>query len=91
MDHRITLTNGRLFIKNYSSSLEVFINGEHGFTYSFDGDIEYTTEENIESFINDKLEDYIELTAADKAKLYDELKTLFYFHSSEIHHLGEKI
>lgn len=86
MDHRIKLTNGELLLRTYHSNFMCFINGECCIHYSHDGDDDFTTKENIDSFIEDKLENYIDITPEDKDKLVDELTCIFYPHSSEIHY-----
>lgn len=81
----IKLTNGELKIKYYNSNLEAFFNGECT-NYSFDGDLDYTTEENINSFIDEYLEGNLNmnLTSEDIEKLHFELHAIFYAHSSEV-------
>jgi hypothetical protein len=85
MDHRIKLTNGELLLRTYHSNFDCFINGEYRFPYVHDGDEDFTTKENIDSFIENKLENYIDITSEDEDKLVDVLTGIFYPHSSEIY------
>lgn len=81
----IKLTNGELGIKYYNSNMVVYYNDESAH-YDFDGDRDFTTEENIDSFIESKLVDELGMiiTAEDNKKLHYELHNYFYAHSSEI-------
>lgn len=80
----IKLTCGDLTIKFYQSNLEAFFAGECS-NYSFEGDFEYTTDENINFFIEEKLQGDLnmDLTGEDIEKLRFELHPEFYSHSSE--------
>ena len=86
MTKEITLECGKVIIKDYGSNLEVFLDGER-FLYSFEGDIEYSFEENFNSFIEDRFEYKfnVKLSTADKEKLKECLHVPFYMHSMEVY------
>ena len=83
MTTTIKLSFGELLVKNYQANIDVFFDGEH-VSHSYDGDIEYSCTENIESFIEYELSDLnIQLTNEDKEKLNYELHNFFYAHSKD--------
>ena len=82
----IQLRNVRIGIKNYGSNLEVFYGEPYEyFNYDMTSLHDFTTEENINDFI-DRLQYKadIKLDDEDISKLHEELKLIFYPHSSEI-------
>ena len=82
----IQLKNVRIGIKNYGSNLDVFYGEPYEyFNYDLTNLHDFTTEENIEDFI-DTLQNKadIKLDDEDITKLHEELHSLFYSHSSEI-------
>lgn len=85
MNNEIVLECGHVIIKDYSSNIIVFLNKE-SFSYSFDGDTEYTFEENFNSFIENDFEYHfnLKLSDVDKEKLKDCLYNAFYMHSKEV-------
>ena len=84
MNKTIKLTNSELLVKEYQSNIECFCNGECA-SYSFDGCIEYTEEENINDFIENHLSNIVELTKEDILKVKEELHNIFNMHSSEVY------
>lgn len=82
MERTVKLSSGNLLLKEYQSNIEAFFD-EQNISYSFDGCIENTTEENVNDFI-DRLNDIIKLTAADIELLKEKLQNVFYMHSSEV-------
>lgn len=86
----IELECGVVTIKDYGSNIEVFKDGDY-FTHCFDGDIEFTTEENIEAFIEYEFEYHFQLTLStnDRKKLTEKMKDYFYYHSKEV--LGSRL
>lgn len=86
MTQEIKLECGNVTIKDYHSNIMVFMDGE-SFSHSFDGDIEFSTEENLNDFIENDFEYRFNLTLskADKEKLKDFLRGIFYMHSKEVY------
>lgn len=84
MTKEIKLECGKVIIKDYGSNLEVFFDGRW-FSYSFDDAIEYSFDENFNSFIEDRFEYEfnVKLSNADKEELKDCLEVPFYMHSKE--------
>lgn len=84
MTRDFTLECGKVIVKDYNSNIEVFFNGER-VSHCFDGDIEYTVEENVEAFIEYEFEYNFQVTLsqADRDKLSYEMKGYFYPHSKE--------
>lgn len=80
----IKLSCGELTVKNFNSNIKAVFDGETTF-YSFDGAIDFTTEENISDFIEMCLKNnmQMDITPEDEKKLQEELKVYFYPHSKE--------
>lgn len=83
MDKILKLTNGDLIVKSYQANIEACFDGKW-VNHSFDGDIEYTTDENLDAFIEDDLSRIIRLNAQDIEHVKEELRNTFYMHSSEV-------
>lgn len=75
---------GTVTVKDYHSNIEVSMYGDT-FTHNFDGDIEYSLEENINSFIDYEFEYYfqVNLSSADREYLTEKMKSYFYPHSKD--------
>lgn len=80
----IKLSCGELTVRNFNSNIEAVFEGETTL-YSFNGAIDFTTEENISDFIemNLKYSLQMDITLEDEKKLQEELKVYFYSHSKE--------
>lgn len=82
----INLKNVKVTIHNHGTSLNVFYGEPHEyFLYDMTSLHDFTTEENIDDFI-DRLQYKAEVKFdnEDVLKLKEELKLIFYPHSSEI-------
>ena len=55
MTREIKLECGNVTIKDYSSNIVVFLNDE-SFSYSFEGDSEFSLDDNFKSFIENEFE-----------------------------------
>lgn len=84
MTREIKLECGKVTIKDYSSNIVVFMNDE-SFTYSFEGDSEFSLDVNLDSFIENEFEYQfnLKLSNSDKEKLKECLHDSFYAHSEE--------
>ena len=82
----IKLKNMRIGIKNYGNNLDIFYGEPYEyFNYDMTNLHDFTTEENIDDFI-DTLQNKanVKFDNEDVVKLKEELKLIFYSHSSEI-------
>lgn len=86
MEKEIKLECGKVTIKDYISNIVVFLNDE-SFNYSFEGDSEFSLDENFNSFIENEFEYQfnLKLSNSDKEKLKDSLRGIFYIHSKEVY------
>lgn len=86
MTREIKLECGNVTIKDYSSNIVVFLNDE-SFSYSFEGDSEFSLDENFNSFIENEFEYQfnLKLSNSDKEKLKECLHDSFYAHSMEVY------
>lgn len=82
----IQLKNVKIGIKDYGSNLDVFYGEPYEyFNYDMTSLHDFITEENIDDFI-DTLQNKADVKFDDEdiSKLHEELKLIFYPHSSEI-------
>lgn len=90
MQKDFKLTAGTVRVVGHQANIDIFFWKEGNyeecdnyFIIDADNCRDYTTEENIEDFI-DKFENAAELTAEDRAKLTEELQNYIYPFSSDI-------
>lgn len=89
MQKDFKLTAGTVRVVGYQANIDIFFwkegnneEADNRFVIYADSCRDYTTEENIEDFI-DEFENAAELTAEDRAKLKDELQNYIYPFSSD--------